>query len=226
MSGQADSGQAEPATSAPGAAFERVLTVPNVLSFLRLLGVPLFLWLVLGPHADVAALVVLMLSGISDYLDGKIARAWGQTSRIGELLDPTADRLYVLATLAAFVVRDVIPLWFALVLVARELMLAVFLVVLHRYGHSPLPVHFLGKAATFNLLYAFPLLLLGIGPGTFAEAARAIGWAFAVWGAVLYWVAGLLYVLQVRALLGTSRSAPAGAGATDPVSLPSRNRPR
>ena len=169
---------------------ENVATLPNLLSLLRLLGVPLFVYLLLGPHADLAALGVLMFAGFSDWLDGRLARAWHQESRLGELLDPLADRLYIVATLAAFVVRDVIPWQLAAVLVGRDVVLALCLPVLRYHGYGPPPVHFLGKAATFNLLYAFPFLLLSVGDGIAASVARPIGWAFAVWGTALYLWAG------------------------------------
>ncbi len=190
---------------------DRVWTIPNVLSVARLLGVPLFLWLLLGPHADIAALVVLALSGISDYLDGKIARALGQTSRIGVLLDPAADRLYILATLAAFAVRGLIPWWLAVVLVGRDLILGLCLPVLRRHGYGPLQVHYLGKAATFNLLYAFPFLLLAdIVGGTAAQVIQPIAWAFTIWGTALYLWAGALYVWQVVTLVNADRDARPG----------------
>jgi cardiolipin synthase len=184
---------------------DRVLTVPNALSLLRLLGVPLFLWLVLHEH-DAAAVALLMVSGVTDWLDGKIARAWGQMSRVGQLLDPAADRLYILATLIGLTIRDVVPLWLTLALVGRDAFLALFLPVLRRYGYGPLPVNFLGKAATFNLLSGFPLLLLGEGDSLVSQVAHAFGWAFAIWGTALYWWAGLLYVVQVRQVVSAARS--------------------
>jgi cardiolipin synthase len=179
----------------------RVFTLPNLLSLLRLLGVPLFLWLMLGPEADLLALLVLVVSGVSDYLDGRLARLWGQVSRIGQLLDPLADRLYILATVIAFVLRDIIPWWLAAALISRDLVLAVTLPLLRYYGYGPLPVHFLGKAATFNLLYAFPLLLLAQTGGVVGDIAAPFGWAFTVWGVCLYWWAGLLYLAQVARLI-------------------------
>ena len=179
---------------------DRVLTLPNALSALRLLLVPVFLWLVLD-HQDGWAVLLLAVSGFTDYLDGWLARAWGQTSRLGTLLDPAADRLYILATLVGLTVRDVIPLWLVLVLVGRDVVLAIPLPLLRRHGYGPLPVHYLGKAATFNLLWGFPLLLLGEWDNAVGDVAHAFGWAFAIWGTALYWWAGWLYLVQVRALL-------------------------
>lgn len=189
-----------------------VATVPNALSLLRLLGVPLFLWLVLGPHADGWALAVLAVAGITDWADGHLARRWHQESRLGALLDPAVDRLYILATVLGLTLREVIPWWLAVALVARDLTLLPTLPVLHRHGHGPLPVHFLGKAATFNLLYAFPLLLLGDGTGALAAVARPVGWAFAIWGTALYWWAGVLYLAQVRRLVRAGGSQTKGGG--------------
>ena len=186
---------------------DRVLTVPNALSILRILGAPLFLWLILGPQADGLALVVLMISGVTDYLDGKLARRWNQTSRLGQLLDPAADRLYIIATVVGLTIRDIIPLWLVLALVARDVMLTCCVPTLRRLGYGPaLPVHYLGKAATFNLLIGFPLLLLGEGDSSVSHVAHALGWAFTLWGTGLYWWAGVLYVVQVRQLVGAPRT--------------------
>jgi cardiolipin synthase len=179
----------------------RVVTLPNLLSVLRLLGVPVFLWLVLDPERDTWALLVLAVSGATDWLDGNLARRLNQTSRLGQLLDPAADRLYILATLYGLAVREIIPPWLAAGIVGRDVLLVIPLVLLRRHGWGPPQVHFLGKAATFNLLYAFPLLLLGDGTGQIAMLAKVFGWAFATWGTALYWWAGVLYVVQARQLL-------------------------
>ncbi len=180
---------------------DRLLTVPNVLSGLRLAAVPLFLYLLLGPHADGWALLVLVLSGWTDFFDGKIARRYGQISRLGQLLDPLADRLYTVTTVVALTARGVVPLALTAVLLARDAALTATLPVLRKHGSGPLPVHFMGKAATYNLLYAFPLLLLGhTGASPFATPARALGWAFAIWGTGLYWWSAVLYAVQVRQL--------------------------
>ena len=210
----------EPMTAAHGSApSDRVVTIPNALSVLRLLGVPLFLWLLLGPEADVLALVVLMLAGASDYFDGKIARALGQTSKLGVLLDPAADRLYILATLVAFVIRDIIPWWLAAIVVGRDLVLAPGVALLRRHRYAPLNVSYLGKAATFCLLYAFPLLLIGAHDWAVSDACRPVAWAFVIWGTTFYVWSGALYGFQLIQLVradnpgradGPGRAATAG----------------
>jgi cardiolipin synthase (CMP-forming) len=184
----------------------RILTVPNLLSFVRLLGVPIFLWLVLGPKADGWALAVLMVSGITDWLDGKLARTLNQSTKIGQILDPVADRLYILAVVVGLAIRDIIPWWLAVILPLRDVFLFTLVPFLRTRGYSALPVHFLGKAATANLLYAFPLLLLGDGSGTIALLADVFGWAFAIWGVGLYWWGGILYAWQVTQLMRMPRS--------------------
>ena len=192
-------------TRAASAGADRVWTVPNALSVLRLVGIGVFLWLVLGPRWDIAAFGVLVASGATDYLDGYLARRLRQYSRLGELLDPVADRLYILAVVVGLALRHFIPWWLAVALPLRDVLMWALVPLLRSRGYHALPVHFLGKAATFNLLYAFPLLLLADGDGVLAMLCRVLGWSFAIWGMALYWWAGFLYVLQTRQLL---RSTP------------------
>ncbi|QDQ12810.1 CDP-alcohol phosphatidyltransferase family protein [Streptomyces spectabilis] len=192
--------------------FDRVLTIPNALSALRVAGVPVFLWLVLqpyfgNPNRDGWAVALLALSGATDYLDGKLARRWNQITRLGQVLDPAADRLYTASTLLALLLRDIIPWWFLVLLLARDVFMTFNVAVLRRSGYGPLQVNFMGKAATFNLMYAFPLLLLASGDGAVADWARVLGWALALWGAALYWWSAGLYTIQVRGLrLGTAQA--------------------
>jgi cardiolipin synthase len=185
----------------------RIWTIPNIISFLRLLGVPLFLYLLLVAEADLAAVVVLMIGGTTDWVDGWVARRFRQVSRLGELLDPFADRLYIVATLIAFTVRDVVPWQLTAALLTREAVMAVCLLALRRGGFGPPEVHYVGKTATFVLLGAFPLLLLAkAAPGT-AWLVGPFGWSLAWWGLGLYWAAAALYVAQAAAVL---RGGPAG----------------
>jgi cardiolipin synthase len=181
----------------------RIWTVPNVLSLIRLLGVPVFLYWTLVTEQDGRAILLLMAAGVTDYLDGYVARRFSSFTRLGQLLDPLADRLYIFATLLALVARDGLPIWWALALIGRDLVLAGCLPVLRRRGYGPLAVNFLGKAATFNLLFAFPMLLAALpgNDGLIATVFRPMGWAFATWGSILYLWAGVLYVVQVVRLV-------------------------
>jgi len=194
------------------------MTIPNMISVARLAGVPVFLWLVLGVRTQAGdwwALGVLAAAGLSDWLDGKIARALHQQSRIGEILDPAADRLYIVSTVIALAIRAIIGWWLVAVLAARELLLGAVLLALRRRGYGPLHVSFAGKAATLNLLYAFPLLFVGSHQTSYAVAARVFGWAFALWGTALYWWAAALYVTQARRLLAEDRGSDRAAAHHD-----------
>lgn len=175
-------------------------TVPNLISALRLLLVPVFAVVALREY-DAAALAVLVVAGASDWLDGRLARALGQQSRLGELLDPAADRLFILVTLLVLAGRDVVPWWLVAVIVGRDVLLTGVLGVLMARRVGPLPVHFVGKAGTFALLYALPLLLLARWPGTLGAVADVLGWAMAIWGIALYWLAGAVYVRQAVGVL-------------------------
>lgn len=177
----------------------RVFTVPNLISMLRLALVPVFAVLIITHH-DVAALAVLAFSALTDWLDGVAARLLDQVSKLGQVLDPAADRLFILVTLVTLAWRDIVPLWLLVLVVGRDILMACLMPGLARLGYGPLPVNFMGKAATFALLYAFPLLLLAEAPGALGAWASAFGWAFALWGVGLYWYSGALYVVQAREL--------------------------
>lgn len=183
---------------------DRVLTVPNALSLLRLALIPVFLWLLLGPRADLAAVAVLAVSGITDWADGVIARRTGQMTRLGRLMDPLVDRLTIAATLIGLALRDLIPWWLVAILAAREVLLLALVPALRGRGLVSLPVHYLGKASTFALYWGFPFVLVGAGSAAWEQALGALGWAFVIWGTGLYWYAALLYVDQARRVLRSS----------------------
>lgn len=172
---------------------DKNINIPNALSFLRLLGIPVFIYFALVREQDVIAITILAIAGVTDYLDGKLARAWNQTSDLGAMLDPVADRIYILATLIVLYQREAINLWVILVLLFRDAILALMTLVLKVRGLKLMEVTYLGKAATFNLLYAFPLLLLATHQSVAGEIAFAIGWGFALWGIALYLYTGLSY---------------------------------
>ena len=166
---------------------DRLLTIPNVLSFLRLLAVPVFGWLILAGH-DLAAVILLAVSGATDWLDGFLARTLHQTSLLGARLDPVADRLYILTAVVVMTVRGLVPWWLLAVLAARDLLL------LCRSGRVALPVNLVGKTGTMLLLLAFPIMLLG-SPDSFGlVVAEWAGWVLAIAGAFAYWAAGILYL--------------------------------
>lgn len=186
----------------------RILTVPNLVSFARLAGVPLFLYLFLAADQPAWAVVVLAVGGTSDWIDGYLARRLGQVSRLGELLDPFVDRLYILATLLAFTAREVVPWQFTVALLARDVMLLLALPVLRRCGYGLPPVHYLGKTATFILLFAFPVLLLAWATNGMTHAiAHPAGWGLAWWGLGLYWLAAFLYLKQFIDVVRSRRFA-------------------
>ena len=184
----------------------RIWTVPNALSAARLLGVPVFFWLIVGPKNDGLALVILVISSFTDWLDGYLARRLNQFSRLGELLDPLADRLYVVAALIALFMRDLIPTWVVIALLSRDLIMFLFLIYLKKFGYNGVPVHFVGKAATMNLLYALPLILMGTFDGMVGQIAHIFGWAFLVWGISMYWYAALLYMQQISKLRSSTNA--------------------
>jgi len=194
---RAQVGPAEWTPVAVPAGRDRLWTVPNLLSVLRLAGVPLFLYLLLVEQADFWAIVVLGVGGFTDWLDGKLARLLGQYSRLGALLDAGTDRFYVLAALLAFGIRGIVPWWLVAVLVGRDLVLTTCLPLLWARGYRPFVVNYLGKAATFLLFWAFPVLLAAQYDNWFAELCRLVGPALAGWGTALYVYGGVLYLVQV-----------------------------
>ena len=191
----------------------RILTVPNVLSFIRLALVPVFLVLIIAGR-DGLALLVLVVSSVSDYLDGVIARRFRQITRLGQLLDPAADRAFIFAALIGLAIREVIPWWLVVVIVARDLMLVVLGVVLANHGFGPLPVHHLGKAGTLCLFYALPIIMIGQAFPDAMAVANPIGWAFALWGVFLYWWGGVIYAAQTVRLTRIPRDGQALLSAT------------
>jgi cardiolipin synthase len=186
---------------------QELRSIPNMLSILRLFMVPVFLVLLLTGQF-IAALIILMVASATDWLDGQIARRFNQITKLGQLLDPAADRLFIFAALIGLTINGNIPLWLALIVASRDLMLVIVYPILASHGYGPLPVHFLGKAGTFALLYALPLLLM---VDVWPEAAFIVlplAWGFAYWGAGLYWLSGLLYVKQVIEVLSSVKSKP------------------
>ena len=194
----------------------RIVTIPNALSLLRLLLIPVFLGTLIAAEY-LWALVILVVSSVTDLVDGVVARRFDQITRLGQLLDPAADRLYILATLIGLAWQQFIPWWLVAIIIARDVLLIVLGVVLANHGYGPLYVHHLGKMATFALLFALPVLILGGAFSALAPVATVLGWSAALWGAFLYWWAGILYL---RETIRVVRISPvSGSGASDSLNV-------
>jgi CDP-diacylglycerol--glycerol-3-phosphate 3-phosphatidyltransferase len=179
----------------------RVLTVPNALSVIRLALIPVFVYVLLFAHANGWAVAILMFSGASDWADGKIARLLDQSSRLGVLLDPAVDRLYMVSVPVVLALNGIVPWWFVVTLLVRDGLLAATLPLLWSRGLSVLPVTYLGKAATFALMAGFPLVLLGTWDALWSRVVGACGWAFLIWGMYMYLWAFVLYAVQMTSVV-------------------------
>lgn len=182
---------------------DRILTVPNALTILRLILLGFFVWLVFAAGDVLSAAVVLLVIGVTDYLDGYLARRWGQVSRVGQILDPLVDRITIATVVISLALYEAIPWWVVVALLARELLLLALVPLLRTRGLLALPVHYLGKAATFALFLAFPLVLAGTGPQTWQGVLDVMGWALLMWGIGLYWYGAVLYVEQAVRIMRT-----------------------
>jgi len=191
----------------------RIVTIPNILSLFRLLLIPVFFLLLLTGNLG-WALLLIAVSAITDFVDGYVARHFNQVTRLGQLLDPAADRLFILTTLVGLGLVGVLPWWFIAVIVARDVLLLLLGVVLANHRFGPLPVHHLGKMGTFAILFTMPVLLLAAAFPDTAWIALPVGWAAGIWGIFLYWWAGVAYALQAARMIREVRGAPASASDT------------
>lgn len=185
---------------------DRILTVPNLLSFGRLACIPVLLWL-LAQEENAAAAVLLGVLGVTDWLDGKIARRWNQVSELGKLLDPAADRLLLIAVVVGGTLAGSVPLWFGLPVMIREPVMFLAVVVLGLLGAKRIDVTWYGKIGTACLLAAFPLLIYGDSTAPLADGARALGYLTGLPGLVLSYWAALLYIPMARTALAEGRAA-------------------
>ena len=186
--------------------FDRVWTVPNLISLVRLACAPLFLWLLFGADSFWAATILLAVLGASDWVDGWVARRYHQGSELGKILDPTADRVLLLTAAVALLIDDRIPRWYGILMLAREVVVALFTLALAAAGASRIDVLWVGKAGTFCTMFSFPAFLAAsITHGTTHDAFWIIGWVFAVPGLVLSYYAALRYVPAARRALREGR---------------------
>ena len=186
---------------------DRILTAPNVITLVRLLCIPIFLWLLFGVHRQTAAAVLLAVLGATDWVDGYVARRYGQVSTFGKVLDPTADRLLVGTGVIAIMVYGAVPLWFGIATIAREVLVSVMVVLLAAMGAARIDVLWVGKAGTFGLMFAYPAFLLGYGTASWQEPVRAIAWVTGLIGLALAWWAAGSYIGPARRALRDGRAA-------------------
>jgi cardiolipin synthase (CMP-forming) len=186
---------------------DRILTAPNVITMLRLLCIPLFLWLLFGAHRQTAAAVLLAVLGATDWVDGYVARRYGQVSTFGKVFDPTADRLLVGTAVISIMVYGAVPLWFGLATIAREVLVSAMVILLAAMGAARIDVLWVGKAGTFGLMFAYPTFLLGYGDAGWQEPIRVIGWVTGLIGLALAWWAAGSYIAPARRALHEGRAA-------------------
>jgi cardiolipin synthase (CMP-forming) len=181
-----------PFTVDPGE--DRILTVPNAITLARLCLLPVFVWLLLGRDDRVAAAALLAFLGATDWVDGWVARRFGQASRFGRMFDPTADRLMFFVAITAMIIDGGVPVWFAVVVLCREVVVGVITAVLVLSGNPPADVTWWGKAGTFGLMFAFPLLLAGAAVDfPPAPVFTVLGWVAGVPGLILSFIAFVRY---------------------------------
>jgi cardiolipin synthase len=183
------------------AGLDRIWTIPNVISFCRLALVPVFFWL-LVTRQDGAALAVLIAATASDFVDGFIARRFNQVTRLGTLLDPASDRLFIAASVIGLTVREMIPVPLLVAVLARDAVLLAIVVVRGIRVRDFPRVNLLGKTATFVLFVAFPVVVLSHVIPSAAIALAVLGWVLGASGAVLYWLAGFIYIAQLVRIPG------------------------
>jgi cardiolipin synthase (CMP-forming) len=200
----AQSTGAEPAGE-PG--LDRVLTVPNAITAVRLLCVPVFLWLLFGAHRQTAAAVLLAVLGATDWVDGFVARRYHQVSTVGKVLDPAADRVLVGTAVIAVTVYGAVPVWFGTATLAREVLVSATVLALAALGARRIDVLWIGKAGTFGLMFAYPAFLLGHGNAGWQTVITDIAWVTGGVGLALAWIAAVAYLVPARQALAEGRAA-------------------
>lgn len=176
-------------------ASSRIFTLANAVSVIRLMAIPVFLWLVIEDRLLIA-FVLLVVAVLTDFVDGMIARHMNEITKLGQFLDPFADRLFIAATVIALAIQDVVPWWFVIAVMLRDALLGIGGVVMARHGAATLPVKWWGKVATFAMLVVLPLFLLGAVFPEVGEITNPIAWVLALATVALYWVVGFSYLFD------------------------------
>jgi cardiolipin synthase len=186
---------------------DRILTVPNVITLARLLCIPVFLWLLFGLHEQTAAAILLAVLGATDWVDGYVARRFGQVSTFGKVLDPTADRVLVATAVISIMAYGAVPLWFGIATIVREVLVSVMVVLLASLGAARIDVLWVGKAGTFGLMFAYPTFLLAYGGAGWQAPITVIAYVTGITGLVLAWIAAGSYIAPARKALREGRAA-------------------
>jgi cardiolipin synthase len=186
---------------------DRILTVPNVITLVRLLCIPVFLWLLFGLHEQTAAAILLAVLGATDWVDGYVARRFGQVSTFGKVLDPTADRVLVATAVISIMAYGAVPLWFGIATIVREVLVSVMVVLLASLGAARIDVLWVGKAGTFGLMFAYPTFLLAYGGAGWQAPITVIAYVTGITGLVLAWIAAGSYIGPARKALREGRAA-------------------
>jgi cardiolipin synthase len=195
---------------------DRILTVPNVITFTRLALLPVFLWLLFAQDDRAKAAALLAVLGATDFLDGYIARHFNQVSDLGKLLDPVADRLLFFVGVGGILIDGSVPVWFAVAVLIREALVAGATISLAALGATRIDVTWVGKAGTFCLMIAFPLFLASESTVGWADAAETLAWLIGIPGLALSWYSAALYVPLARRALAEGRAGAAGPGVPSP----------
>jgi cardiolipin synthase len=184
---------------------DRIWTVPNVVTMVRLACIPLYVWLLFGADRQTRAAALLAALGATDWIDGYVARRFHQVSTLGKVLDPVADRILVVTAVVTIMVQGAVPVWFGVVTLLREVVVSGAVMLLASLGAARIDVLWVGKAGTFALMTAYPLFLVSHGPATWQTVLHVVAWIIGLVGLALAWVAAASYIAPARKALADGR---------------------
>jgi cardiolipin synthase len=208
-----DPGEPDPAVQVAGEqlpeeqGLDRIFTAPNIITLVRLLCIPVFLWLLFGAGRQTDAAILLAVLGATDWVDGFVARRYGQVTTLGKILDPAADRILVGTAVIAIMVHGAVPLWFGLATIIREVLVSLMVLLLASLGAARIDVLWVGKAGTFGMMFAYPSFLVSHGTASWQSGAHVFAWVAGIGGLTFGWIAAFAYVPPALAALRSGRAA-------------------